>query len=283
MPERKKPECLVVVSCYNEGEFLLDALDSLSKQTFHNYITVIVDDGSNDLLTLEKLQTLEMNQELRSKYKIKEIIRKKNEGPSIAYNAALSSHVSDYAMVLNGDDALNEEYLSSCIEFLETNPDFDVCYTDGIFFGKQKGAWRLTTPTLPEFLFNNCVHASAIYRYHFFLLSEGYSPDLLNGHEDWDYWLKFFRKGAKFKKLDHLYFYYRKRNHSRSEKFGHDPYKVFDTYQKITQKHNELFLSPIYVEEIQKRYFLLQQKKNKIKKLKSQFINWFKLKIKTRD
>jgi teichuronic acid biosynthesis glycosyltransferase TuaG len=42
------PTVSVVIPCHNDGRFLRDALDSLQAQTFRDFETIVVDDGSTD-------------------------------------------------------------------------------------------------------------------------------------------------------------------------------------------------------------------------------------------
>lgn len=38
----------VIVPCYNLQDYIIECLNSLKKQTFSNFETIIVDDGSTD-------------------------------------------------------------------------------------------------------------------------------------------------------------------------------------------------------------------------------------------
>jgi cellulose synthase/poly-beta-1,6-N-acetylglucosamine synthase-like glycosyltransferase len=48
MPSRKKPKVSVLMPCYNAGETLPEALESLACQTLADFEIVVVDDGSED-------------------------------------------------------------------------------------------------------------------------------------------------------------------------------------------------------------------------------------------
>lgn len=38
----------IVIPCYNTAEYIIETLDSISKQTYKNIEIIAVDDGSND-------------------------------------------------------------------------------------------------------------------------------------------------------------------------------------------------------------------------------------------
>lgn len=48
----------VVVPCYNDGEYLVENLESLQAQTYKNFEIVVVNDGSTDPTTLKVLENL---------------------------------------------------------------------------------------------------------------------------------------------------------------------------------------------------------------------------------
>ena len=53
------PIVSVVIPCHNDGRFLREALDSLQAQTFRDFETIVVDDGSTDPDSLQALRELE--------------------------------------------------------------------------------------------------------------------------------------------------------------------------------------------------------------------------------
>ena len=38
----------VIMPCYNDGKYIMEAIDSIVKQTYQNWELIIVDDGSDD-------------------------------------------------------------------------------------------------------------------------------------------------------------------------------------------------------------------------------------------
>jgi glycosyltransferase involved in cell wall biosynthesis len=53
------PRVSIIVPCHNGGRFLDSLLASLGAQTFRDFETIIVDDGSTEAATREKLKALD--------------------------------------------------------------------------------------------------------------------------------------------------------------------------------------------------------------------------------
>ena len=54
----RKSDISVVIPCYNAGQFLTRSVESILAQTFRNFEIIIVNDGSNDRITLQILKKM---------------------------------------------------------------------------------------------------------------------------------------------------------------------------------------------------------------------------------
>lgn len=86
----------VIVTFYNQREFVADALDSILAQSGEDIEVVAVDDGSDDG-TADVLRDYEAA--------VKVVVHERNEGASSARNSGAAMATGDYLLFLDGDDA----------------------------------------------------------------------------------------------------------------------------------------------------------------------------------
>jgi glycosyltransferase involved in cell wall biosynthesis len=84
----------VVMPVYNQEKYVGQALDSVLNQSFTDFETLVIDDGSTD----NSLQVIE-----RYQPRIK-LIRQENQGPEVARNNAAAQAIGEYLVFLDSDD-----------------------------------------------------------------------------------------------------------------------------------------------------------------------------------
>lgn len=104
----------VIIPCYNCEQWVDETLESLENQTFKNFETICVNDGSVDG-TRDKLRAWQAKGTLNLK-----IVDKPNGGVSRARNAGIQNAVGEFVLFLDSDDCYNnsfiEELYSATIE-----------------------------------------------------------------------------------------------------------------------------------------------------------------------
>jgi glycosyltransferase involved in cell wall biosynthesis len=102
----------IIITSYNYGRFLNEAIDSALNQTYPHTEVVVVDDGSTD-----------NSAEIISGYgeRIVPLLRK-HEGARLAYNEAFRSSRGEVVIFLDSDDALLPTALERAVKFFE-DPD----------------------------------------------------------------------------------------------------------------------------------------------------------------
>ena len=90
------PLVSVVIPCYNYGRYLDAALGSVLGQTFTNHEVIIVDDGSTDPLTVEKLDEIESR-----RLPLVTVIRQKNQKLPRARNNGIQAARGKYIAYLD--------------------------------------------------------------------------------------------------------------------------------------------------------------------------------------
>ena len=109
----------VIVTCYNQGLFLAEAIDSVLQQTYREFEIIIVDDGSTD-------NTAEVSrQQPRSKY-----VSQPNKGLSAARNRGIQEAQGEFLVFLDADDRLLPPALEVGVRTLAENPECAFAFGD---------------------------------------------------------------------------------------------------------------------------------------------------------
>jgi glycosyltransferase involved in cell wall biosynthesis len=123
-----KPLVSVVIPTYNRAQYLVDALESVFKQTYEHMEIIVVDDGSTD----------ETRQILKNySGKIRYIFLNRGER-SKARNKGIQQSQGEYIAFLDSDDWWHHEKTEKQVEVLEKDPDIDLVYT-GLDFIDAEG------------------------------------------------------------------------------------------------------------------------------------------------
>lgn len=103
----------VIIPLYNKVSTILRCIESVFGQSHKSFEVIVVDDGSTD----DSLSVLET-----CSYDLT-IIRQKNLGVSAARNTGLSYCSGDFVAFLDADDYWEQEFLATCVDFLNHNLD----------------------------------------------------------------------------------------------------------------------------------------------------------------
>lgn len=223
----------VIIPYYNMGAYIEECLVSVLASEYEEKEIIIVDDGSSENESIEKLAQLE------SKYSIK-VYRKKNEGLSITRNYGASKATGTYIAFLDADDTVEKTYYKKAIKVLDhyDNVFFAGCWVK--YFGNSKNYWPTFTPEPPYLLVHNMVNSSAlVYKRNAFIESGQNTADLIYGMEDWDSVINLIKDGKPGVILPEALFNYRVRRGSMSSSFTR--VKQLYLYSIIANRHKHLF------------------------------------------
>lgn len=196
----------VVIPCFNHGEFLPEAVATVISAKRDDMELIVVDDGSTDEQTRNEMDAL-CRQGIH-------VIRQENKGLSAARNTGIAASHGEYIFPLDADDRMRTGWIDRGIQILGSDPQTGVVYGDTAFFGAKTGCWH-AGPFDPErMLQRNSVPASAIYRRSVWEQNGGYDVTMLQGFEDWDFWVGAVEHGWYFAYLPEVFFDYRKAKES---------------------------------------------------------------------
>ncbi len=201
----------VIIPCYNHGQYVEEAINSALSQTHKNVEVIVVNDGSTDELTFQKLA------ELTKKYPQVTFIHTKNQGLPTARNIGIIASSGDYILPLDADDKIAPEYLLKTLAEFERRADehVGVVTTDALLFGDYEQHWRLKEfSAIRQLAIQQLLATSLISRSAFESVKKingfGYNPNMTKGYEDWDFWLTIIDAGWKIVHIPETLFFYRK-------------------------------------------------------------------------
>ena len=185
-----EPLISIIMPFYNDKEHIEQTINSLLNQTFPAFEILIIDDGSNDKESVEKLKEI---QKLDSRIKVH---HKENGGAAVArdYGVSKTAKTSKYIVFCDSDDLLNKTYLETSFWTLETNQKASWAYTDSIGFEGTEYTWNKWFDSNKMKKENDLVITSMIKKDDFNEV-EGFNINEKNVYEDWNLWLKLIAKG----------------------------------------------------------------------------------------
>jgi len=201
----------VIIPCYNQGEFIREAMQSVSESDFEDYEIIIVNDGSTDDITLQVFKELE--QDFLNKRNVT-IVTQENSGLASARNSGIQLARGEYILPLDADDKIRPHYLSRAVEILDSSPEVGVVYPYAQLFGEREGIWEFPQFDPKRLLLHNFAVASSVYRKEIWDECDGYDPEMRQGYEDWEFWIRAMKKGWRFHLIDEVMFDYRTKKDS---------------------------------------------------------------------
>lgn len=121
----------IIVPIYNTEEYLEECLLSLINQTYKNLEIILIDDGSTDN------GYIIYNEFIKKDNRIS-VIRKENEGASIARNIGIEHSNGDYIIFVDSDDWLDLNAVEKINNILEKYNECDLIIYNILYNQKQK-------------------------------------------------------------------------------------------------------------------------------------------------
>jgi len=224
----------VVTPCYNDGIYIRDAINSVRAQTYPDIEIIIIDDGSDDEITVREIRTLAEETGIT-------VIRTDHVGPSGARNAGIIIANGEYILPLDADDIIEPTYIEKAAAVLDEDENIGVVYCHADVFGKWSGDWGLPEYSLYEMLADNVVFVTSLFRKADWETVGGFRTSMKHGMEDYDFWLSLLEIGREIVQLPETLFHYRIKSTSRTTKFVQDEITVKETYRAIYHQHPVLY------------------------------------------
>lgn len=194
---------------------MVETMASIQNQTYAGWESIIVDDGSTDGSLAVALDFARADERFR-------VVGQDRLGASAARNTGISKATADWLLFLDADDWIAPVHLERMAGALQSRPELDgiVCEwkragPDGIAVDPDR-CWIDLDRFFPESVLGCpfAIHACVV-RKRMAEEVHGFNPDLVSC-EDWHFWQKISRAGAKFAHLDECLAFYRMRSLSAS-------------------------------------------------------------------
>lgn len=194
------PFVSVVIPCYNYGEYLPDACESLLSQSMGDWECILVNNGCFPLT--KNIAESYVQKDSRFIY-----LESDSKGPSAARNEGLKLAKGKFIQFLDADDKLSSGRFSSLRELLEKKSEVDLVYSNVKYFttenknvyfdslnnlsAKGKGGHQGNGKDLYNLLIRSNIFVinSPLIR-RSILEQVGAFSEVLKHLEDWDLWLR---------------------------------------------------------------------------------------------
>jgi glycosyltransferase involved in cell wall biosynthesis len=225
----------IIVPCYNQAQYLDEALQSVLVQSYSSWECIIVNDGSPD--NTEQIANQWCEKDTRFRY-----VFQQNAGLSAARNCGIKLSKSKYVVTLDADDKYESTFISKAVEILENNLDVGVVSSWGYrFMGNDYfEPFKPNGKNLKDFLFQNAAIGTSLFRKKCWIEVGGYDENMKNGYEDWEFYIRVGKMGWETKIIEEFLFFYRQRKNSMRNIAVKDHDAEIKHY--IFQKHKELYI-----------------------------------------
>jgi len=171
-----------IIPYFNAGDTIQETIDSIYNQTYENFDVWIVNDGSTDAYSIEKLKDFEGNEKIK-------ILHQENAGPSVARNLAIEITTANFYVPLDSDDLIEQRALESVFGLIIDYSSIGAVYGNLEWFGAVQGIKKQAIFQKEKQFLMNQIAVTALIRKEMWKELGGYDTFLSKpGLEDWEFW-----------------------------------------------------------------------------------------------
>lgn len=236
-----EPKVSVIMSVYNNQDYLKYTIESVLNQTYKNFEFIITDDASNDKSAEIIMQYASIDSRIRV------IKNKKNIGLTKSLNNMLEISEGKLVARIDGDDICLPDRLEKQVNIFRNNVDIGIVFSDTILIDYQGNiiceSWRpreFKTIQKLMFVHNYIPHPTVMYNREIIIRNGKYNEAFRTG-QDRELWLRLIENGVKFEYIrESLVMYRLNPNSVRVEKQKNNNYKIASAYISNRQKREAL-------------------------------------------
>jgi peptidoglycan/xylan/chitin deacetylase (PgdA/CDA1 family)/glycosyltransferase involved in cell wall biosynthesis len=219
----------VVVTCYNLGRTVEEAVDSVLAQTRPASEIVVVDDGSKDPETREVLTGLRRPRT--------RVLMTEHAGVAAARSRGVDACQAPYLVFLDADDVFARDYVAKAAARLDADESLAFVSCAVQAFEGATYRWKPRACTALETLTHGSVHVSSMMRRTMWNAVGGFDA-ALPAYEDQEFFLRAIRAGFRGEIIDEPLLFYRVRPDSRY-RAGIEPAAYRAAMAAIIEKHRD--------------------------------------------
>jgi glycosyltransferase involved in cell wall biosynthesis len=202
------PLVTVGITAFGEGEYLQQALDSVTSQSTSRWNAILILDGGSDKITEEIFSQIQHPA-------LKKIKLDKNRGPYYTRSLALENTETDWYCHLDADDCLPENAVEIITKTAEEYSEIEYMRGKSLYFDNHHFQVRENKVIDEEKLsFTLPITGTSPIKKKLFTHLGGYCKELYKGGADWDFWISVIESGAKGKFIDSILYERRLRKNS---------------------------------------------------------------------
>jgi len=203
------PQVTIATPFFRPGALFRETARSVLAQSFQRFEWLVVNDVSDDP---ESLAVLDEVRELDPRIRV--VVHPSNRGLSAARNTAFAHARADLVFLLDDDDLLEPTALEKTLWCLASHPEYAFANGFHVGFGAEEYVWERGFHHGRAFLYHNLATSHALVRRSAFEVAGGFDESVVDGLEDWDFWLRCADRGLWGTTIpEPLTWYRRRRDH----------------------------------------------------------------------
>jgi len=226
----------IVTPYFNTGELFLETAQTVMNQSLQQWEWLIVNDGSNQEESLRVLDSYRGGDP-----RIRVVDLERNRGLPAARNAGLREARAPYVFFLDSDDLLEPTALEKTAWCLESYPEFAFAKGLTATFGAESGFYRAGFETGRLFLSRNIVTIRCLVRTDTARCVGGFDESLVDGLEDWEFWLNCASHGFWGYSIPEVLDWYRRRQTHSDRWSAWTPRGIAEMRQVLRERYPRLY------------------------------------------
>lgn len=174
----KTDKLTVIITNWNYGMFLREAVESVLNQTVLPKKIIFADDGSTDNSLAIEMEYMANYPDL---FEISRVDQREGLPANLRRTADLVN--TEWMCFLAADDKFKPTYIEKCAEFFDSDPKLAILYSDMQKFGNWEGVWEVSEWNEDILRRGNYINGHACFRKNVYDEAGGYRKDV-NGSQD---------------------------------------------------------------------------------------------------